>query len=207
MSGFNYNKWDNLEDSDDETPKAAAPAPAPSRPPAPQMPDLSSVDIDDDRSEVEKLKAKKRAERTAREAEKAKNPTPEPESFMAPVAPTPVAADTNAQDAVQTSTNASKQITAAEAALAGIKDEIKVLHTALSSQTGDPLVAQSLKQRTLNLQGRVGKLQNELDEIYLGEIEDDGEREMAKQRRKAVNRLLEGDIPGQITDLKKLFQV
>ena len=60
MSGFNYSKWDNLVDSDDEQPKAAPQQVPQSAPPRPAPIDQ------DDRSEVEKLKARKRAERAAR---------------------------------------------------------------------------------------------------------------------------------------------
>jgi len=201
MSGLDYSKWDNLEDSDDETP---APVPAPSRaPPTSQQapPDLSSINIDDDRSEVEKLKAKKRTDRAAREAAKAKNPTPESEKpFMEPVNLAPVV-DTNAADAIQSSSQAEKQLTTAEGTLVSIQKEIADLTAEAPNKTDE--TAPGMKKRTLALQGQVGKLQNSLDEIYLGEL-DDAARDAAKLRRKAINRLLEGALPEQIMALKKL---
>ena len=102
----------------------------------------------------------------------------------------------NGPESVQTSSNAEAQLTSAEQTVATIKAEIAALKVA---------GVENLKQRTLNLQGQVGKLQAKLDEIYLGEIEDDAKRDAAKQRRKAMNALLETDFPTQITDLKKLW--
>jgi hypothetical protein len=208
MSGFNYSKWDNLEDSDDEQPPKPSTTHTSSKPSTaskpspggtPEPPSMANINIDDDdRSEVEKLKAKKRAERAAREAAKPAAEKEDEATFMEPVV-AEAAVDTNAADAVQSSSNAEKQLAAAEATVKSIQAEIVALNTGPGVPKAD-----NLKQRTLNLQGQVGKLQASLDEIYLGDL-DDSARDACKQRRKKMNGLLENDFPGQITALKKLW--
>jgi SpoU rRNA methylase family enzyme len=204
MSGFNYNKWDNIVDSDDEesAPKKVPVQPASSAP----APAATNSGGDDNMSEVEKLKIKKRAQRAAREAREAANPSAASASaeslVMEEVAEALPSVDTNAADAVQSSSNAEKELTQAESTVASMKAEIASLKVELPSKTPDN--AADLKKRTLALQGQVGKLQMTIDEIFLGEIEDETVRAAAKARRKAINALCEGWFPEEIGALKKL---
>ncbi|GMI38575.1 hypothetical protein TeGR_g5590 [Tetraparma gracilis] len=216
MSGFSYSKWDNLEDSDDESPAPApAPAPAPSKPKAgTEIPNLASLNVEeeDPRAEVEKLKAKKRAERLMREKAKAEAGPAAAEPLMTPVEPPAPVQDANAAAAQQTSTNAEQQLAKAEKDSNNIAADIAELELLfeekVAGKLGSPMgstaaEAQRIKSWVMGLQGEVGKLQNALDEIFLGEIENDEERAKAKERRKAVNKRLEGEYPEKIVALKK----
>ncbi len=202
MSKVDYSKWDNLEDSDEEKPKKASPAPSASKQ---QEPPSSGgfFNDEDPRAEVEKLKAKKRAERAAhemeREAARAANPDAAPAPSPAPApAPAPAAA-------VVPKTPAEK-VLSAEATMAAMLNEIAALTIDLPSEKKDPELAAAgaAKHRLVALQGEVGRLQNMVDDISIGEIEDEVLREDMRGRRKKVNRWLEEEASAQVQKLKKL---
>ena len=205
MSKTDYSKWDNIADSDDEKEKgkpAAASAPAPAAKSAPSSappPSGGFFSDDDPRAEVEKLKAKKRLEKAERAAAAAANPQPAAATAAPAPAPAPVAA------AVAPWTPAEK-VVAAESTMELMLKEMSALALDLPAEKTDPVLAAAgaAKHRLVSLTGEVGRLQNMVDDISIGEIEDEVVREEMRGRRKKVNRWLEEEAGSAIQKLKKL---
>lgn len=176
-----YAKWAKFAaESDDEpsgyTPaqRAAAEAAARAAPaPAP---------ADDGRSEIDKLKA---ARRLAREAAAATAPAASASS-AAPAAPAPAPVDSAPADPLS-------RLVAAEAALAALRGEADAVRASLAAG-GDAEAVTALVARVVAAQGGVGALQAAVDEIAVGELEDEVVRDDARARRKALNRALEGEL-------------
>lgn len=187
---LDYSKFDKIVDSDDEdaAPPAAA-APRTAAAPEIYTPEerarllaeaqaaaaRASADPDDSRSEIEKLKAERRAKRAAAgpqtSAPASSAPEPEVKPETEPEDDSPLAAlDRAEKEAEAVSTEAAS-------VLAAFKD-------------GDKDAA---CKRATGLGGKLGKLQNAMEEISLGSL-DDKEREAAKSRRKALNKRIEEEL-------------
>lgn len=193
-----YKKWDKFaaEDDDEEAAppaystaqRAAAEAEAAARaaraPPPPR----------DDRSEIEKLKA---ARRLARETAAASAPAAGGGAAIAsPPEPAPQAAATTAVAADPVS-----RLVAAEAALASLRAESDAVRAGLSSSASADEV-QALLGRVVAAQGGVGALQAAVDEIAVGELEDEAVRDDARARRKLLNRAVEDELIPKWTALR-----
>ncbi len=129
-------------------------------------------------SEVEKLKARRRAENAAKRAAAGDAATPEPaaERDPAPEAP-PAAAPLGALGA----------ISEAESKLAALLVEISAV-SALVDSAADSAALDAAAKRQAAATAGVGALMAKMDEIDLGEIEDDEARSEARARRKAINK-------------------
>lgn len=161
-----YKKWDKFVDGD-ETP---APAPAP-RPAA----------DGGERSEIDKLKAARRARNAAASA-----------AGGSPASSAPAAEVIQRTEAPAASDPLSRLL-AAEAALEALRAETVDVRSALASGLDAGAVV-ALLGRVVTAQGGVGALQAAIDEIAVGEIEDESARDDARARRKALNRAVESEL-------------
>mmetsp|Transcript_66819 Transcript_66819/g.139253 ORF Transcript_66819/g.139253 Transcript_66819/m.139253 type:complete len:203 (+) Transcript_66819:61-669(+) len=182
---LDYSKFDNIVDSDDEETAPPA-APAPPTYTAEERARLlaeaeaaaarASADTDP-RSEIEKLKAERRAKRAAAGPQEpaapapVQAPEPEVQPEAEPVDDSPLARlDRAEKDAEAVATEASSVLAALKE---GDKDDAC--------------------KRAGGLAGKLGKLQNAMEEISIGSLDDEA-REAAKSRRKAVNKRIEDEL-------------
>ena len=146
----------------------------------------------DGMSEVEKLKARRRAENAAKraaaaaegggEAAEVSDPAPA-EAAPAPAPPPPA----------PTETGALGQIAKAEAKAEALATEIAAVEAEVGA-AADTATLDGLSKRAAAVGGVVGQLMSMMDEIDLGEIEDDEARSAARARRKKINARVEGEF-------------
>ena len=161
----------------------------------------------DEMSEVEKLKAKRRAENAAKRAaaEAAGETTSDAptEEATAPPAPPPPAAEDKGPLA---------QIAKAEAKAESLMGEIPDVTSLIAAAT-DAAALDAAAKKQAAISAGLGQLTAMMDEIDIGEIEDDEARSAARARRKAINKRVvlassgdvevDGDLAAANAALKK----
>ena len=139
-------------------------------------------------TEVEKLKAKRRAENAAKRAAAEADGTADTEKPASAPPPVQPAAPPPAE------AGALGQIGKAEAKAEALAKEIEACTAGLAAADLDGAALDALSKRAAACGGVVGQLQSMMDEIDLGELEDDEVRSAARARRKAVNARVEGTL-------------
>ena len=161
-------------------------------------------------SEVEKLKAKRRAENAAKRAA-AGGDAPADASGSAPAsapAPAPAPAPPMAAEP-----GALGQIAKAEAKAAEMEAAFPEVTQMVATAAADATALDAAAKKQAALSAGLGQLTAMMDEIDLGEIEDDDARGAARARRKAINKRcalassgdveVDGDLAAANTALKK----
>ena len=136
-------------------------------------------------SEVEKLKAKRRAENAAKRA--AAGDAPPEEATDAPplAAPTP-------PPAPPTESGPLAQLSKAEAKADALATEMAAIQSEAEGAK-DTEALDALSKRSAACSGGVGQLQSLMDEIDIGDLDDEA-RTAARARRKAINARVEGEL-------------
>lgn len=151
----------------------------------------------DGMSEVEKLKARRRAENAAKRAAAAGDggdaAPPADVSDQAPMPPT-------APLAPPAEMGALGQLSKAEAKMAALEAEIAACSSELG-QAADTAAVDAISRRVAACGGTVGQLQALMDEIDLGELDDEA-RTAARSRRKAINAKVEAELEPAKTQLQ-----
>lgn len=185
---LDYSKFDNIVDSDDEeTAPKAAPAPhtyteeerarLTANAEAAAAKAMSSSN--DPRAEIERLKAERRAKSAAKAAAAPGDAAPvEPAAAQPEAQPEP---EPEADDPLS-------QLDRAEKAAEAIATEASSILAALEG--GDKIDA---AKRAPGLAPMLGKLQNAMEEISIGSLDDDA-RVVAKARRMAINKRIEEEL-------------
>ena len=158
---------------------------------------------DSEMSEVEKLKAKRRAENAAKRAAAGESEAQETTTTSSSDAPDPAPPAPKGPEA---------QIAQAEDKLNALMTEIgEVKELLAAAADGDAVDAAAKRQAAVS--AGVGSLTAMMDEIDIGEIEDDEARTAARGRRKAINKRcalassgdveVDGDLAAASAELKK----
>ena len=153
-------------------------------------------------AEVEKLKQQRREQNAAK---RAAGETVSTDASADDTAPTPVLTPTTPAGPVE-------QIAAAEAKMKDLMTEIgEVKGLVVGAKNGESLDAAAKRQAAVA--AGVGKLTAMMDEIDIGEIEDDEAKMAARVRRKAINKNcalassgdveVDGELAAAAADLKK----
>lgn len=179
MGPIDYSKFDKMGDSDDEQPPAKS-APPPRSHAAPP--------VDPSRAEIERLKA---AKREAREARGVGTEEASPAAAYA--------------DVVEATPEPLKQLDAAEALSAAMQTELAAVSAELRAASVTSEDRASLAKRVTALTSQVGKLQDAVDSISVGDLEADA-RDAAKNRRKALNASLESQLMPDLSALRALLK-
>ncbi|KAJ1630016.1 hypothetical protein T492DRAFT_1006349 [Pavlovales sp. CCMP2436] len=178
-----YSKFDKVGDSDDEV------APPPRPPPSEELPSYTAPSYDDPRAQIEKLKADKRAARVAREAaEAAAGPvegTAEKEVVVSVEAEAQAAAVAELE-----LTGPLAMLVKAEGVKADIVSGVAGIEADLSTAQDEPIEL----GRVTALNGLIGKLQSLVDQISIGDLDEEA-RDAARTRRKALNAYVEDAMP------------
>ena len=182
-----YKKWDKFVD-DEETEVSKPPTYTPAQRAAAEAEASrarASAPVDDSRSEIDKLKA---ARRLAREAA-ADSASP----MAASTASAAPASCSNEAARPEAPTDPVSRIIGAEASLAALRDEAAAVRLALAAAVhADEVIA--LVTRVVAAQGSVGALQAAIDEISVGELEDEAVQDDARARRKVLNRSIDDEL-------------
>lgn len=141
-----------------------------------------------DRSEIERMKEERRVAAAAKRAA-----APEKETATAEATPPPAAA--------AAPPGPLKQLTDAEAKADKI-DADMVAITAEAIAAADTEALDAASKRAAAIGGAIGGLQGMMDEIDLGELDDEA-RAAARQRRKAINARVEGKLEPAARALKE----
>lgn len=173
----------------------------------PEDPPLESMPMfTEGMSEVEKLKARRRAENAAKRAANGGVDVSDNAAEAAPAAPPPQA------EAAPAPKGPLGQIEVAEGKLESLMSELTAV-TALVAEAADADSLDAAAKRQAAVSAGVGQLTAMMDEIDIGEIEDDEARSAARARRKAINKRcalassgdveVDGDLAGGAAALKK----
>lgn len=176
--------------------------PPPFWPPRSRSHTHTHVAFSPEMAEVEKLKQQRREQNAAK---RAAGETVSTDASADDTAPTPVLTPTTPAGPVE-------QIAAAEAKMKDLMTEIgEVKGLVVGAKNGESLDAAAKRQAAVA--AGVGKLTAMMDEIDIGEIEDDEAKMAARVRRKAINKNcalassgdveVDGELAAAAADLKK----
>ena len=167
---------------------------------APRGGEVEFIADEDDRSEVEKLKAERRAKRLAAEAEAAAAGDAAVPTVGAPAPAPPPSKPVEVADPASTAGASSAALAAldeAERATKALQARVAALEQVVSAALEGALQGAAIedaKREVTDAVANVGRLVAALDEIGLGDVEDDGGRTAARARRKQAAATLEDSI-------------